>query len=68
MANVIDESKETKLIFSPNVARALLKLGNTIVDIKPNKENKQRTVFVFKNDEHFRNSFNEAVKEKENVE
>ena len=30
------ENNETKLIFSPNVARNLLKLGNTIVDIKPN--------------------------------
>ena len=65
MTENIAEVKDTKLIFSPNVARNLLRLGNTIVDIKPNKENKLRTVFVFKNDEHFRNSFDEAVKEKD---
>lgn len=64
MTENIAENKDTKLIFSPNVARNLLRLGNTIVDIKPNKENKLRTVFVFRNDEHFRNSFDEAVKEK----
>lgn len=68
MTENITESKETKLIFSPNIARNLLRLGNTIVDIKPNKENKLKTVFVFKNDEHFRNSFDEAVKEKNKAE
>lgn len=62
------ENKDTKLIFSPNIARNLLRLGNTIVDIKPNKENKLRTVFVFKNDQHFRDSFDEACKEKEATE
>ena len=68
MTDIVTESKETKLIFSPNIARNLLRLGNTIVDIKPNKENKLKTVFVFKNDEHFRNSFDEAVREKDKTE
>ena len=61
------EERETKLIFSPNVARKLLKLGNTIIDIKPNRNNKLKTVFVFKNDEHFRNTYGEAVTKKEDT-
>ncbi len=59
------EERDAKLIFSPNVARNLLKLGNTIIDIKANKTNKLKTVFVFKNDEHFRATYGEATKRKE---
>lgn len=36
-----------KTIFSPRVARYLLKEGNSIYDIKPNKDNKDRTLFIF---------------------
>lgn len=42
------DSKETIVIFSGNVARKLLKLGYTIVDIKPDKTNSLKSVFVFK--------------------
>lgn len=45
---------ETKLIFSPTVARKLLKLGYVIVDIKPKRENKNESVFIFENTENFR--------------
>ena len=37
----------TKCIFTPFVARNLLKMGNPIVDIKPDKNNKDKTIFVF---------------------
>lgn len=48
------EQKTTKLIFSPGVARHLLKMGCTICDLKPSKENpKDKTVFVFVKDEKF---------------
>ena len=33
----------TKCIFTPFVARNLLKMGNPIVDIKPDKNNKDKT-------------------------
>lgn len=36
-----------KEIFTPYVARKLLKMGNKIVDIKPYKGNRDKTVFVF---------------------
>lgn len=40
--------KETIVIQNPKIARHLLKMGETIIDIKPNKYNKRATVFVFK--------------------
>ena len=36
-----------KTIFNPTIARQLLHKGHAIVDIKPKKENKKETVFVF---------------------
>lgn len=48
------EQKTTKLIFNPGIARHLLKMGCTICDLKPSKENpKDKTVFVFVKDEKF---------------
>lgn len=44
-----------KSIFTPNIARRLLKMGNTIIDIKPNKANHEKTVFVFRKDEKLKN-------------
>lgn len=45
----------TKCIFTPFVARKLLKMGNAIIDIKPCKENKDKTIFVFKYTEKLMN-------------
>ena len=42
---------ETKSVFTPYVARKLLHMGNPIVDIKPMKENRDKTIFVFENTE-----------------
>lgn len=44
----------SKLIFSPTVARKLLKLGHVIIDIKPKKENKNESIFIFEDTEKFR--------------
>lgn len=38
---------EVKLIFTAKLARYLLKQGYQIIDIKPNKDNPERTVFIF---------------------
>lgn len=43
--------KESILIFNPKIARKLIKSGFILIDIKPHKENKDRTVFVFKRTE-----------------
>lgn len=36
-----------KIIFNPSIARQLLHRGNSIKDIKPNKQNIKETIFVF---------------------
>lgn len=41
--------KECISIFKPQIARKLLKLGNEICDIKADKSNTDRTIFIFKN-------------------
>lgn len=58
------ETKNTKLIFAPDIARKLLKEGCTVVDIKANKENPNKTVFVFTNDEHFQKTLSIVLKER----
>lgn len=45
---------EAKSIFNPRTARALIKMGNVVIDIKPDKTNRDKTIFVFRNDEKFR--------------
>lgn len=40
--------KESIIIFSPALARKLIKMGFQIVDIKPDKINPIKSVFVFK--------------------
>ncbi len=35
-------------IFNPALARILLKQGYKIIDIKPNREDEAKTVFIFK--------------------
>lgn len=43
--------QEVKLIFSPQVAKHLIKRNFQIIDIKPNKHDKDKTVFVFRKDD-----------------
>ncbi|MED4883889.1 DUF5659 domain-containing protein [Bacillus smithii] len=40
--------KEHVMVFKPKIARHLLKKGFQIVDIKPYKENPDKTIFIFK--------------------
>lgn len=54
--------KKYKAIFTPYVARKLLKMGNTIVDIKPMKENPDKTIFVFEVNDKFNNDLIVASK------
>lgn len=49
--------KEYKLVFNQGVVRRLLRMGVTIHDIKPDKENKEKTVFVFKRTPEFEAAF-----------
>lgn len=53
---------KTKSIFTPYVARRLLKMGNPIVDIKPCKEDRNKTIFVFEVTEKFEKDLEVASK------
>jgi hypothetical protein len=53
---------ETKSVFTPYVARRLLRMGNPIVDIKPCKEDRSKTIFVFEVTEKFKKDFEVASK------
>lgn len=57
------KKKECKLVFNPGCARALLRAGCMIVDIKQSRENEERSIFVFKNDEKFQTEFERINKE-----
>lgn len=52
----------TKMIFTPYVARKLLRMGNSIIDIKPCKENHDKTIFIFENTEKLQHDLNFATK------
>jgi len=53
---------DVKLIFTAKLARHLLKNGYQIIDIKPNKDNPDRTVFIFINCEGLKESIREFSK------
>ncbi|GLC78312.1 hypothetical protein [Lacrimispora brassicae] len=42
-----DENKSRVIVFSGRVANALLKKGYQIVEVRPDKRNKIRSVFLF---------------------
>lgn len=49
-----------KIIFTPYVARNLLHMGNPIVDIKPDKKNKDKTIFIFEITDKFKHDITSA--------
>lgn len=55
------EKKNTIVIFTAKLARSLLKDGFTIVDIKPDRTDKdsKRSVFVFRNENHIEDKIKE---------
>lgn len=55
--------KECKLVFNMGVSRALLRAGCTIVDLKASRENPDKTIAVFKNDDVFQKEFERLNKE-----
>lgn len=49
--------KEYKLVFNQGVARRLLRMGVPIADIKADRDNNDKTVFVFKRTPEFEAAF-----------
>lgn len=61
------EEKKYKIIFNAGVARNLLKMGCQIVDIKPDRSNADRSLFIFERTDEFEKAFaeiNDALKNK----
>lgn len=50
-------------IFKPQRVRKLLKNGFNIYDIKPDKNNKDKTIFIFKNSKELQHKIKELIKE-----
>lgn len=55
--------KEFKLVFNAGVSRRLLKMGLNIADIKSDRTNPDKTVFVFKRTPEFEEAFAQINKE-----
>lgn len=55
--------KEYKLVFNAGVARRLLRMGVNIADIKSDRVNPDKTVFVFKRTNEFETAFAQINKE-----
>lgn len=55
--------KEYKLVFNSGVARRLLRMGVNIADIKADRSNPDKTVFVFRRTPEFENAFTQINKE-----
>ena len=55
--------KEFKLVFNAGVARRLLHMGINIADIKGDRTNPDKTVFVFKRTPEFEAAFEQINKE-----
>lgn len=65
------EEKKAKLIFNMGVARLLLRKNAKVIDVKPDRDNHDKTIVVFERDEAFEKAFaelNEELKAKEAAE
>ena len=54
MENREIDTRKSRLIFDAGMARKLLKMGFVVIDIKPNRENTDKSIFVFENTEEFK--------------
>lgn len=51
------EKKEYKLVFNQGVARHLIRMGVPVADIKKDRDNPDKTVFVYKRTPEFEAAF-----------
>ena len=57
------DEKKSRLVFDAKVARKLLKQGFVVTDIKPNRENTEKSIFIFDNTDEFKEAFSEIMEE-----
>ena len=65
------EDKKAKPISNMGVARSLLRKNAKVIDVKPDRDNHDKTIVVFERDEAFEKAFaelNEELKAKEATE
>lgn len=57
------DTRKSRLIFDAKMARKLLKQGFVVIDIKPNRENTDKSIFVFENTEEFKVALEQLMDE-----
>ena len=57
------DTRKSRLNFDANIARKLLKQGFVVIDIKPNRENTEKSIFVFENTEEFKIALTKIMEE-----
>ena len=70
IANNEKDTRVSRLVTDPRIARKLLKKGFFVIDIKPNKSNPDKSVFIFENTEEFKIALEEVtteIKSKEEI-
>ena len=64
MVNINEkDTRKSRLIFDAKIARKLLKMGFVVIDIKPNRENTDKSIFVFENTEEFKQKLAQVMDE-----
>lgn len=56
-----DEEKQAIIIFTGKVARELLRRGYTIIDVKPDKANKIKSIYVFRRENDIEKAISEIT-------
>ena len=57
------DTRVSRLVCDARVARKLLKSGFVVIDIKPNKSNPDKSVFIFENTDAFKVALDEITAE-----
>ena len=57
------DTRVSRLVTDARVARKLLKRGFVVIDIKPNKSNPDKSVFIFENTDEFKVALEEVATE-----
>jgi thymidine phosphorylase len=63
MNTSVKDTRKSRLIFDAKIARKLLKQNFVVIDIKPNRENTDKSIFVFENTEEFQNALTQLMDE-----
>ena len=63
METMEKDTRKSRLIFDAKIARKLLKMGFVVIDIKPNRENTEKSIFVFENTDEFKQALAQIMDE-----